>query len=229
MIKIPMSRLLALQELGIDIEELEALFDMQEDALEVVHQIEEDDQEKEAKAREVEGLEKYKFLRSWPVARESGELLYKLVRYLRPETILELGTSFGSSGIYLASAAAENGSGELITVEVSKLKHDQAEKNFRDARVDEYFRQEKMAADQYLKKLSQPVDFVFLDCDRSRYSFYLDQLLPYLKRGSILVADNAIDRSEDIKAYREKISTMPQLKTVLLEIGDGLLISRLLK
>src|SRR3989304_5971271 len=224
-----MSRLLALQELGIDTDELENLFDMPEDAVEVVHQIEEDDQEQASKAEQVVGKEKFKFLRSWPVASEAGELLYMLVRYLKPETILELGTSFGSSGIYMASAAAENSTGELITVEVSKLKHSQAKQNFRDAKVDEYFRQEIMAADQYLKKLSQPVDFVFLDCDRSRYAFYLDQLLPYLKRGALLVADNAIDRSDDMEAYHKKVLSMNNIRTVLLEIGDGLLISRMLK
>lgn len=223
-----MSRLLALQELGIDTEELENLFDMPEDALEVVHQIEEDDLYQEEKAKLVVGPKKFQFLRSWPVAREAGELIYMLVRYLKPKTVLELGTSFGSSGIYIASAIAENGRGQLVTVEVSKLKHPIAEKNFRDAKVEEYFRQEKMAADQYLKKLSQPVDFVFLDCDRSRYCTYLDQLLPYLRRGSVIAADNAIDHSRDMKSYYEKVCSMQHIKSIVLEIGDGLLLSRIM-
>ncbi len=222
-----MSDLLGLGALGIDVVELNKLLDMPQEALEVVHHIEEDDREQEIRARQVEGEERFQFLRSWPVARQAGEFLYMIVRYLKPDTILELGTSFGSSGIYMASAIAQNGTGELVTVEVSKLKHAKAKQNFRDAKVEQYVRQEKMAADQYLKKLSQPVDFVFLDCDRSRYSFYLEQLLPHLSREAFLVADNAIDRSADIRAYHEKVKTIGNMRTVLLEIGDGLLISRL--
>src|SRR4249919_1762552 len=54
-----------------------------------------------------------------PVAPEAGRLLYSLVRATRPQTVVEFGMSLGLSGIHLAAALRDNGSGRLITTELS--------------------------------------------------------------------------------------------------------------
>jgi predicted O-methyltransferase YrrM len=56
---------------------------------------------------------------SFPVSAEAGKLLYALVRASRPGTVVEFGTSFGVSTIYLAAAVADNGSGHVVTTELS--------------------------------------------------------------------------------------------------------------
>ena len=170
--------------------------------------------------------EKFNYLRAWPVEEAAGTILYALTRYLKPNLILECGTSFGVSAIFFASALKENNKGKVITVEVSKLKHQAAQKNFQNAEVEDWVQQEKVAFDQYLKKLETPIDIVFLDCDRSRYAFYFKALLPYLQVGSLIIADNALDRAKDLAHYKELVEKDTRFITALITVGDGLLISK---
>ncbi len=170
---------------------------------------------------------KFDYLRAWPIEVASGELLFQIVRQLKPAKILELGTSFGASTIYMAAALQANQSGSIVTVEVSTLKHPLAARNFQTAGVTELITTEHQAVDQYLKSCQDQFDLVLLDCDRSRYHVYLDQLRTHLLPGALLVADNAIDRGNDMKQYREKIMKSEEFTTVLLSVGDGLLVSRL--
>lgn len=57
-----------------------------------------------------------------PVSAVGGQLLYNLVRAVRPATVVEFGTSFGISTLYLAAAVRDNGTGRVITTELSKEK-----------------------------------------------------------------------------------------------------------
>src|SRR5215470_4131031 len=57
-----------------------------------------------------------------PISAEAGRLLYTLVRAIRPETVVEFGTSFGISTIYLAAAVTDNGVGHVVTTELSSRK-----------------------------------------------------------------------------------------------------------
>ncbi|MBP6085208.1 class I SAM-dependent methyltransferase [Candidatus Gracilibacteria bacterium] len=170
---------------------------------------------------------KFDYLRAWPIEAVSGELLFQIVRQLKPAKILELGTSFGASTIYMAAALQANQAGSIVTVEVSTLKHPLAAKNFQMAGVAELITTEHQAVDQYLKSCQDQFDLVLLDCDRSRYVVYLDQLRPHLRPGALLIADNAIDRGNDMKQYREKIMKSEEFTTVLLSVGDGLLVSKM--
>src|ERR1700739_4272921 len=57
-----------------------------------------------------------------PISADAGRLLYALVRAIRPQTVVEFGTSFGISTIYLAAAVADNGTGRVLTTELSGKK-----------------------------------------------------------------------------------------------------------
>src|SRR5580693_6412812 len=57
-----------------------------------------------------------------PISVDAGRLLYALVRAIRPQTVVEFGTSFGISTIFLAAAVADNGTGRVITTELSSKK-----------------------------------------------------------------------------------------------------------
>jgi len=57
-----------------------------------------------------------------PISAQAGRLLYALVRAIRPETVVEFGTSFGISTIYLAAAVTDNGAGHIYTTELSSKK-----------------------------------------------------------------------------------------------------------
>ena len=57
-----------------------------------------------------------------PISAEAGKLLYAVIRASRPETVVEFGTSFGISTIYLAAAVTDNGTGHVVTTELSSKK-----------------------------------------------------------------------------------------------------------
>lgn len=220
---------LVLKHLNISDSELGALKGPSLQILDVITEIYA--YEKEQKLGQSHALtqaEKFRYLRAWPVEEETGRVLYTLAKYLKPQRILECGTSFGVSTIFFASALKENNRGTIITVEVSKLKHEAALKNFQRAGVENFIQQEKLAFDQYLKKAEGSFEIVFLDCDRSRYAFYLPLLLPHLKVGSFIIVDNALDRAKDIASYKETIEKDERFTTALVPIGDGLLISKYL-
>lgn len=211
---------------NLNSEHLEQLWDMPALTMQVIDQIyayEETQAYGQNNAQTVE--EKFKFIRAWPLEKDTGIFLYLLVRHLKPSLILECGTSFGASGLFSASALKTNNHGRLITVEVSKLKHAAAWKSFEAAGVDQHITQAKLALDQYLKSCDQKFDVIFLDCDRSRYPVYFETLQNKLTPNTIILADNALDRASDIEKLQLKLDEYQWTHTIL-PIGDGLLIAK---
>src|SRR5208282_4943459 len=70
-----------------------------------------------------------------PISAQAGRLLYALARAIRPETVVEFGTSFGISTIYLAAAVTDNGTGHVVTTELSSRKAEAARLNLQQAGV----------------------------------------------------------------------------------------------
>lgn len=210
----------------IDVDILKSLWDMPEAALAVVRKLYEYEETQACgQLAATTNEEKFKYLRAWPLEMDAGVLLYLLVRYLKPTAVLECGTSFGVSALFEASALQQNKLGHLTTVEVSKLKHKAAWRNFELAGVADFITQEKVAFDQYLKHNDQRLDLVLLDCDRSRYPVYFEALLARLNPNALLLVDNAIDRAADIIPLQRKLEEKGWFYAVL-AIGDGLLVAQ---
>ena len=125
-----------------------------------------------------------------PVTPEAGRLLYALVRAIRPETVVEFGMSLGLSGIHLASAVRDNGTGRVITTELSAVKVAAAKRNFADAGLDDVITVLEGDALQTLTGLDGPVGFVLLDGWKEMYLPVLRLLEPRLSTGALVVADN---------------------------------------
>lgn len=125
-----------------------------------------------------------------PVTPEAGRLLYSLVRAARPQTVVEFGMSLGLSGIHLASAVKDNGSGRVITTELSAAKVATAKRNFADAGLDDVITVLEGDALQTLETLDGPVDFVLLDGWKEFYLPVIKLLEPRLSPGTLVVADN---------------------------------------
>lgn len=125
-----------------------------------------------------------------PVTPEAGRLLYALVRATRPETVVEFGMSLGLSGIHLASAVRDNGTGRVITTELSAVKVAAAKRNFADAGLDDVITVLEGDALQTLTGLDGPVGFVLLDGWKEMYLPVLRLLEPRLSTGALVVADN---------------------------------------
>ncbi|MCP9274695.1 O-methyltransferase [Mycolicibacterium arenosum] len=125
-----------------------------------------------------------------PVTPEAGRLLYSLVRASRPATVVEFGMSLGLSGLHLAAAVRDNGTGRVVTTEMSAAKIATAKRNFTDAGLADVVDVLEGDALQTLAALEGPVGFVLLDGWKEFYLPVLHLLEPRLSAGAIVVADN---------------------------------------
>ena len=125
-----------------------------------------------------------------PVTPEAGRLLYALVRASRPATVVEFGMSLGISAIHLASAVRDNGSGRVVTTELSANKVAVASRNFADAGLDDLITVLHGDALETLKPVEGPVGFVLLDGWKDLYMQVLEVIEPRLGPGALVVADN---------------------------------------
>jgi predicted O-methyltransferase YrrM len=125
-----------------------------------------------------------------PVTPEAGRLLYALVRATRPATVVEFGMSLGLSGIHLAAAVRDNGTGRVVTTELSAAKIATAKQNFADAGVADVITVLEGDALATLAQLDGPMGFVLLDGWKELYIPVLKLLEPRLAPGTLVVADN---------------------------------------
>jgi predicted O-methyltransferase YrrM len=126
-----------------------------------------------------------------PISAEAGRLLYALVRAIRPETVVEFGTSFGISTIYLAAAVTDNGTGRVVTTELSDKKVKAAQSNLQQAGVNAAVTILAGDARQTLADLPGPVGLVLLDGWKDLYLPVLRLLEPKLAPGALVAADDS--------------------------------------
>jgi predicted O-methyltransferase YrrM len=124
------------------------------------------------------------------VGRDFGNLLYNLARSTKAKTVVEFGTSFGISTIFLASAIRDNGSGKVTTTEFEPEKAEQAKRNLAAAGLEQWV---EFRVGDALETLSDPpreIDMIFLDGAKSLYLGVLKLLEPQLRSGGIVASDN---------------------------------------
>lgn len=155
-----------------------------------------------------EYLDLYSRLKDIPLAvsRETGGLLYVLARSSRATSIVEFGTSFGLSTIFLAAALRDNGGGHVITCEFEPSKVARAKTNVAAGGLADLVEfREGDALQTLARDLPQRIDVVLLDGAKALYSDILDLLESRLRVGALVVADNAdfcpsyLDRVRDPK------------------------------
>lgn len=163
-----------------------------------------------------------------PVGPESGQLLNILVRSLKAPRILELGTSYGYSGIWLADAARATG-GRVVTMELSEAKSAYAREMSRKAGLDAFVDFRVGDAVKMIGELPDGLDFVLVDLWKDLYVPCLEAFYPKLRPGAIVVSDNMIEPAsahEDVMRYRNAIRAKPKMTSILVPVGSGLEISR---
>ena len=136
-----------------------------------------------------------------PVEPESGDLLYSLVRAARPATVVEFGTSFGISTIYLAAAVRDNGSGLLVGTELSADKASRARANLAEAGLADVAEILQGDALDRLAGLPGPVGFVLLDGWKDLYLPVLRLLEPAMAPGALVFADDTVRFAGQLAGY----------------------------
>ncbi|MGO8763316.1 MAG: O-methyltransferase [Desulfobaccales bacterium] len=140
-----------------------------------------------------------------PVSREMGQLLYILARAQRSRNIVEFGTSFGISTIFLAAALRDNGGGRVITTEMNGEKVKRARQHLDAAGLG--FLVEFRAGDALvtLRDLEGPIDLVLLDGWKNLYLPVLQLVEPHLRQGALIIADDLDIFPEAHKPYLEYV------------------------
>jgi predicted O-methyltransferase YrrM len=156
----------------------------------------------------------------WNISPREGLYLYNLVVRHHLKRGLEIGTSNGYSGIWIASGMRATG-GHLLTLEIDEERAQLARENFQAAGVERYVTLERADALQTLPKLTGPFDFVFIDAEKSDYVRYLQMVLPLVPNGGVIVAHNVSDMADELRDFIERVKTDPELKTTFAAPGPG--------
>ena len=143
-------------------------------------------------------------------------MLYDLIIKGNYKSALEIGTSTGHSGIYIAWALSKTG-GKLITIDIDEERHKTALENFKKAGLSEYIDARLADAHSLVKELKGPFDFVFSDADKDWYKNYFIDVDPKLK--TVVVSQPIIflpeagdtEVPEEFLEYVKSLKTMRQL------------------
>lgn len=160
------------------------------------------------------------------VGPQTGQLLNIVAKSLAAPTILELGTSFGYSGIWLAEAARQTG-GRLITMELHEYKSAYARDMAIKAGLADHIDFRVGDAVAMIGDLQIGIDLVLVDLWKDLYVPCLEAFYPKLNPGAIIIADNMTrPGNEDVRNYARAIRSKPGITSVEIPVGAGLEISR---
>lgn len=163
-----------------------------------------------------------------------GTFLRLLVQLSGARRVLEIGTFTGYSALSMAAGLPEDG--ELITCEIDAERARIAQSFFDRSEHGRKISIRLAPALETLAGLATPLDFVFLDADKENYVNYYEAILPRLKRGGLLVADNVLwsgkvldpkEKSDQaIVAFNHHVARDAQVEHVMLSVRDGMLLAR---
>ena len=163
------------------------------------------------------------------IGRDAGALVNMIVKSGPCRRILEIGTSYGYSTVWLAEAARETG-GKVISLDLADYKQAHAAQMLERAGLRDFAEFRTGDALEIIPTLAAGIDFVLLDLWKDLYVPCLDLFFLKLAPGAVIVADNmlrpAVDRSNALD-YRRAVRAKPGISSVLLPVGQGLEISRL--
>lgn len=169
--------------------------------------------------------------RDMNVPAVDGQTLHDLIVKHKYTRALEIGTSTGHSGIWMAWALSKTG-GKLITIDIDEGRHREALKNFGAAGVSKFVDARLGDAHTIVPALEGPFDFVFSDADKDWYKNYLVAVLPKLTVGGCYTTHNVSDgsgrgrgRGRGRDDYYEFLLAQPNLETTVDNRGGGLAIS----
>jgi caffeoyl-CoA O-methyltransferase len=147
---------------------------------------------------------------------EDGQILHDLVVKHGFRRALEIGTSTGHSGVWIAWALSKTG-GKLTTIEIDPSRHAAAVRNFEEAGVASLVDARLADAHELVKQLPGPFDFVFSDADKGWYVQYFKDLDPKLEIGGCFTAHNVRWSG---RRFLDYVRSLPNYRTTV-ETGSG--------
>ena len=174
-----------------------------------------------------------------------GRVLSMISQMIQPQRILELGTFTGYSALCLAEGLTEDG--QLLTIEHNDEMEDSIRRNLALSPIGDKVQlligdakeELRLLGEEVIRQQGMAFDLAFIDADKKEYCDYLDLVLPLMRPGGWILADNTlwdghiIDPAYDkdkqtvsLRAFNNKVAQDPQLEKVILPLRDGLTIIR---
>ncbi len=167
------------------------------------------------------------------------EYIYNLYKNKKIDSILEIGTAVGYSAICFTKLLNDNG--KIDTIERDEERYLEAKENIKKAEVKDKINILFGDAVEILPTLNEKYDMVFIDAAKGKYPFFLKEALRLLKEDGIILADNILYKGyvmsdynkhkqrtavRNLREYIKEVTENPNLETEILEIGDGLAITK---
>mgnify|MGYP004645926397 FL=1 len=168
------------------------------------------------------------------------EVIEKELKENPPKRILEIGTAVGYSAMCFSEFLVQDG--VIDTIERDEERIQEAKENFKKVGVEDKIKLYEGDAVEILPTLNEKYDMVFIDAAKGKYPFFLKESLRMIKENGIIFADNILYKGyvmsdynkhkqrtavRNLREYIKEVSENPNLETEILEVGDGLAISRI--
>ena len=168
------------------------------------------------------------------------EVIGNILEKNKPEKILEIGTAVGYSAICFSKYLEENGRIDTIERDVERIK--EAKINIKDMKLEDKIRIFEGDAVEILPTLNDHYDMVFIDAAKGKYPFFLKEALRIINKDGIIFADNILYKGyvmsdynkhkqrtavRNLREYIKEVTENENLETEILEVGDGLAITKL--
>lgn len=167
------------------------------------------------------------------------EVIDKILKEKKPKAILEIGTAVGYSAMCFSEYLAEDGI--IDTIEREHERVEEAKENIKKVGVEEKINIYEGDAVEILPTLDKKYDVVFIDAAKGKYPFFLAEAKRMLNKNGIIFADNILYKGyvmsdynkhkqrtavRNLREYIKEVTEDENCKTEILEVGDGLAISR---
>ena len=167
------------------------------------------------------------------------EVVDKILKELKPKKILEIGTAVGYSAMCFSEYLEEDGIIDTIERDEERVK--QARENIVKVEVEDKINILEGDAVEILPTLNEKYDMVFIDAAKGKYPFFLKEALRMLSENGIILADNILYKGyvmsdynkhkqrtavRNLREYIAEVTENPNLETEILEVGDGLAITK---
>ena len=168
------------------------------------------------------------------------EVMEKYLVTKKPKRILEIGTAVGYSAMCFTLFLAQDGI--IDTIERDEERAKEARKKNEKVGVEDKIHIYEGDAVEILPTLDEKYDVVFIDAAKGKYPFFLKEAMRMLKSDGIIFADNILYKGyvmsdynkhkqrtavRNLREYIKEVSENPNLETEILEVGDGLAISKM--
>ena len=167
------------------------------------------------------------------VGRIEGQFLKMLVRLTGARRVLEIGMFTGYSGLMMAEGLPDDG--RLITCDVNPQAEAVARRYFAESEYGHKIEIRMGPALDTIKTLTEPLDMVFIDADKTNYLNYYEAVMPLVRPGGLIVADNVLwsgrvlnpedDDSRAIVEFDKRVNEDPRVENVCLTVRDGMMLA----